>query len=140
MEIKLVNIFLIKKKYSILNNFVLENINYIYNNIDLIYNFLIKNNYMMYSVNFNKKINTKKKFLFNIIKLKKQNFLTKSIISAYLIYFFIIAKIDQKIYFANENIRKKINIVENENLIENLIMSANNLNFKTIDFNRFFSK
>lgn len=140
MEVNLINKFLIKKKYSILDCFISENVNYLKNDIDLIHSYLIKNNYMMFCCNFNKKITNKKKFLFSLVKINKPNHLIKSIMCAYLIYFFILAKIDQKIYLANENIRKQINVDENEILIEKLIISSNKLSFKTINFSLFFDE
>lgn len=121
-----------------MENKLLKNINSLKNDINLIHNFLIKSNYMMYSSIFNKKILIKKKFVYNLVKVNKLNYMTKSIISAYLIYFFILAKIDEKIYSVNENIRNEINVTENQILIENLILSANELSFKTINFRLFF--
>lgn len=138
MEVNLINSFLIKKKYSILNCFILENISYLTNDIDLIHNFLIKSNYMMFCCNLNSKIEKKKIFLFNLIRMKKRNSLLNSIISAYIVYFYIIAKINQDIFISNENIRNNIDIEINESKISELILSANKLNFKTINFSTFF--
>lgn len=70
--------------------------------------------------------------------MKKRNSLLNSIISAYIVYFYIIAKINQEIFLSNENIRNNIDIEINENKISELILSANKLNFKTINFSKFF--
>ena len=130
-------IILRKKKFSYLNNFITENIKSLSNDIKFINSFLIKNKYMMFSCELNNKISNKKKILFNFIKDKK-NIFTKSITISYIIYFYLLAKIDEKIYIVNEKIRLNINIKDNEYLINNLIEFAINLKLSHINYDLFF--